>query len=389
MRILIFDFNIEGHHLTYVNLISQALHNNGHDLVVMTTCLDLDQYVLNGKERTLIIPIKKTPPLPNKWNFFTTRKHVINLWKYTANELKSISLDIQNDLVFFPSLDEYISAYIPRFTIEKYFKYKWTGLYVKTRYIRIKQTYTLLRKGVLNINYLLNLNNCKNIAVLDPGIINELTNRFPSKKFTFLPDIISEDSPDTLFREYELIVKLAAGRKIILLIGAIDKRKGILNLLNSAKHLDETKYFFVIAGKIYVDTFTAAEKINLEVLKNEIKNTFFYEQKIATESQFNALISLCDIIFASYIDFPYSSNMIGKATFFNKPIIVSKGYLMQEIVEKYNLGEAVDQNNILEIANSIESLSNTNENRCNSKYLEEYSWNKFCSNIKNMIEDYK
>jgi hypothetical protein len=257
------------------------------------------------------------------------------------------------------------------------------------RYIRIKQSFSSLRKGLLNINYLLNLNNYKNLAVLDSGIIDELTNRFPSKIFTFLPDIISEASPDTLFTEYEEIVKLAAGRKIIILIGAIDKRKGILNLLHSAKHLDESKYFFVIAGKIYTDTFTASERIDLEVLKNEIKNTFFYDKKIATESQFNGLISLSDIIFAAYLNFPYSSNMIGKAAFFNKPIIVSKGYVMQEIVEKYNLGKVVNQNNILEIAYSIESLSNTNENRYNNKYLEEYSWNKFCVNIKNMIDDYK
>jgi glycosyltransferase involved in cell wall biosynthesis len=389
MRIVVFDFNIEGHHLIYVNLISQALHNNGHDLVVMTTCFDYNQYVLYGRERTLIIPIKNTPPLPKKWNFFTTRRHVINLWKYTANELKSISLDIQNDIVFFPSIDEYITAYIPIFIIEKYFKYKWTGLYVKSRYIRIKQSYTLLRKGILNINYLLNLNNCKNIAVLDQGIINELTNRYPSKKFTFLPDIISEESPDTSFREYEKISKLAAGRKIILLIGAIDKRKGILNLLNCAKYLDETKYYFVIAGKIYVDTFTAAEKINLELLKKEVKNTFFFDQKIASESHFNALISLCDIIFAAYLDFPYSSNMIGKAAFFNKPVIVSTGYLMQEIVEKYKLGKAIEQNNVLELANSIELLSNTTKDSDNGKYLNEYSWNIFCANIKSMIDDYK
>jgi hypothetical protein len=215
----------------------------------MTTCLDVNQYVLYGKERILIIPIKNSPPLPKKWNFFTTRKHIINLWKYTANELKSINLNLQNDIVFFPSIDEYISAYIPIFIIEKYFKYKWTGLYLKPRYIRIKQSYSSLRKGLLNINYLLNLNNYKNLAVLDSGIIDELTNRFPSKIFTFLPDIISEASPDTLFTEYEEIVKLAAGRKIIILIGVIDKRKGILNLLHSAKHLEESKYFFGKADK--------------------------------------------------------------------------------------------------------------------------------------------
>ena len=389
MRIVIFDYNIEGHHFTYVNLISQALHENGHNIVVMTSCLDLNKYKLNGKERTLIIPIKNTPPLPIKWNFFTTRNYVINLWKYTANELKYANIDVKNDIVFFPSIDEYISAYITLFKIQKYFKYKWTGLYVKSKYIREKQSYAFFRKGILNINHLLNLNNCINIAILDSGIINELTNRFPSKKFTFLPDIISEDSPDTSFIEYQKIVNLAMGRKIILLIGAIDKRKGIINLLQSAKKLDEKKYFFVIAGKIYNETFTTKEQFDLEVLTEEVKNCFFYNQKIATESQFNAMISISDILFAAYIDFPYSSNMIGKASFFKKPIIVSTGYLMQEIVEKYNLGIAVNQNNLEEIAYSIEFLSISIDKRLYNEYFEDYSWSKFCNNIKIMIDDYK
>jgi glycosyltransferase involved in cell wall biosynthesis len=389
MRIVIFDYNIEGHHFTYVNLISQALHENGHDIVVMTPCKDFNKYPLNGKERTLIIPIYNTPPLPKKWNFFTTRNYVINLWKYTANELKVVNIDVQNDIVFFPSIDEYISAYIPLYLVKKHFKYKWTGLYVKSRYIRIKQSFAFLRKGFFNINYLLNSNNCINIAVLDSGIINELTARFPSKKITFLPDIISEELPDTSFSEFQEIVNLAMGRKIILLIGAIDKRKGILNLLKSAKSLDATKYFFVIAGRIYNETFTAKEQFDLEALKLEIKNSFFYTQKIATESQFNAFITLSDIVFAAYVDFPYSSNMIGKSAFYNKPIIVSKGYLMQEIVEKYNLGIAVNQNNIKEIAYTIETLSISKDKRFYNEYLEDYSWSKFCNNIKIMIDDYK
>jgi hypothetical protein len=389
MRIVVFDFNIEGHHFTYVNLISQALYENGYDIVVMTSCSDFNKYVLNGKDRVLLVPIKNAPPLPEKWNFFTTRRYVIDLWKYTSNELKLINIDIQKDIIFFPSIDEYISAYIPLFIIEKYFKYKWTGLYVKPRYIRSKQSYAFLRRGILNINYLLNLKNCKNIAVLDSGIIEDLTNKFPSKKFIFLPDIISEESLDTFFNEYQEIVNLAAGRKIVLLIGAIDKRKGVLNLLNSTKRLDDTRFYFVIAGKIYNDTFTKKEKLELETLKKEIKNAFFYSEIIPTESQFNALISLSDIIFAAYVDFPYSSNMIGKAVYFNKPILVSSGYLMQEIIEKYNLGIAVNQNSDIEIASAIESLSIINEKRYNSKYLEDYSWSKFCTNIKIMINTSK
>lgn len=385
MRIVLFDYNVEGHHFTYLNLISLALYNQGYNIIIMSPCKDLNKYTLNGKDRVNIFPINNCPPEPIEFNFLSTRRYIINLWKYTADELNQINLNRKEDLIFFPSIDEYITAYIPLYTIGKVFKYNWVGLYIKPRYLRVKQNYHHFRKGILDINYLLKLKSCKSIAVLDSGIIDTLKIKLPGKKIVFLPDIISEEVPDYSFPEYDEIVKQAGDRIIVLLIGAIDRRKGLINLLEAAKLLDQKKYFFVVAGKIFNSTFSSLELIKLNELLSGLNNLYFFTEIIASEGQFNAIISLCDILFASYLDFPYSSNMVGKAAFFNKHILVSKGYLMQEIVEKYDLGLAVG-NNTGDLIKAIETLSIQTPNEAGrSKYVEEYSWNNFCSNLNDLV----
>ena len=52
-----------------------------------------------------------------------------------------------------------------------------------------------------------------------------------------------------------------------------------------------------------------------------------------------------EVLFAAYHDFPHSSNILTKAAIFQKPVIVSDGYLMAERVRRYRLGEVIQQKN--------------------------------------------
>ena len=64
------------------------------------------------------------------------------------------------------------------------------------------------------------------------------------------------------------------------------------------------------------------------------------------QRQFYALHSVCDILFGVYHQFAHSSGLLTKAAFFQKPVIVSKGYCMEERVRKYHLGLVVDEGDV-------------------------------------------
>ena len=67
----------------------------------------------------------------------------------------------------------------------------------------------------------------------------------------------------------------------------------------------------------------------------------------------NEAVMVSDILFAAYRDFPNSSNLLTKAAFYQKPILVSDGHLMAERVKKYKMGEVVDEGNIVQICATL------------------------------------
>ncbi|MDE0839740.1 MAG: hypothetical protein OSB41_11905, partial [Kiritimatiellae bacterium] len=80
-----------------------------------------------------------------------------------------------------------------------------------------------------------------------------------------------------------------------------------------------------------------------DAIAGRMANLCVVPERIEDETEFNAVVCECDALFAAYEIFAHSSGLVTKAGVFHKPIIVSKGYYMQEVVEKYRLGVAIDQ----------------------------------------------
>ena len=81
---------------------------------------------------------------------------------------------------------------------------------------------------------------------------------------------------------------------------------------------------------------------------------------ISDEDVFNSIISISDIVFAVYKDYKNSSNMITKASFFHKPILVSNQYLMGRRVDAYEIGLTVSENDLEDVIMGLEKLASEN-----------------------------
>jgi glycosyltransferase involved in cell wall biosynthesis len=62
------------------------------------------------------------------------------------------------------------------------------------------------------------------------------------------------------------------------------------------------------------------------------------------------------VVFAAYRNFPNSSNVLTKAAIFERPVLVSDGYLMAERVREFQLGEVVPEGDVEAIVQTLERM---------------------------------
>jgi glycosyltransferase involved in cell wall biosynthesis len=351
-----------GHHLMYLRLFSKALLELGHH--VIACCADsesLNEWLVDRLQdspelienfQTLQM-IEKTPI--QLFNDISLQPlNTLSRW-YQAK--KAISLVISSighkpDLVVFNWIDSYLSRYIPAFLIDIIFPYSWFGIFFQPKFDRDKNQIKF------SFHQIFKALNCQGIGVLDDDQKSKLQEQLKKRVITF-PDVTDEVKPDIDFFVASDIKNQAKGRKIIGLFGSLNKRKGLLTLLQASQQPCNDKYFFAFVGQLsnYMLKIEEQEYIqNIE--KQNPSNCYFHFKRIPDEPQFNALVKTCDILFAAYEKFPYSSNILTKAAVFNKLLIGSNGYCIEKRVRQFQLGITIEEGNVKQCSEAIHTLCN-------------------------------
>jgi len=354
MKIVLVDNSIEGHRITYLKCIALSMLSVGHSVHIICPYAKELYSELENK-----IVFHEYPVIPDK-KYFITRfnwsLNVLNRWVNLSTVIKNSIVDAE--LVFFTFVDYYRFSLSPMihsrlkffvnridlilpFLLDRVFPYKWAGLSLQPQY-RIDSIFTA--------------KNCLAICILNERF------RFDYKvldnKILLFPDISDLRIRQEKSVFAKSILKKANGRKIIGLIGALSKRKSIIQLLDVAQLMQSEPYFFFFAGEKHFYSFTEFENDRLETLeKRGLDNCYFHFERIEDGYSFNELIVLSDIVFASYLQFRDSSNLLTKIAYFRKPIIVSASNLMCERVREYNMGVCINEGKISEIEFALKNFN--------------------------------
>lgn len=196
----------------------------------------------------------------------------------------------------------------------------------------------------------LNDPNLKAIFSLKIDLFSENTASSRLPPIINLPEItLSSIATDEESRKLKnSILKLSNGRPIITLCGSIESRKNIKLFLDASQHPKGSSYFFLLAGKISNKSITQDDMRLIKSLTKNESNVLVLNKFFESEATLNLLINLSSYIFAAYVDFDQSSNMLAKSGALKRPIIVTKNSYMAKVIKKYGIG--------YEIENSIESL---------------------------------
>jgi glycosyltransferase involved in cell wall biosynthesis len=338
--IILIEPNVGGHHKTYLYHFTKALLELNYTVIVYSTpqVERLDKVIYHN------INYKSPFNLPS--GFFKKKIVVLlNLFIAVYNIFQLRGKGLKNQKIFFCCMDEYMHELLPTFIFDFLFPFYFSGLLLA---VRNKEKAFFDQRKIIKSNY------CQSIGILDEFYCAKLSEIY-KKPIIHFPDFSDEASPNMDFSLVKDIKEKAKERKIISLSGSITPRKGYRTLIETIDRLPENLFFFVIAGK---PDLSKEDKIYIEEKISCRENCLFWSKNIPSESDFNALIAISDIIYAAYVNFRHSSNMLAKASLFKKPMIVSKGSYMEEIAVKYKLGIAIEQNSITECASAIIQLSN-------------------------------
>ncbi|WP_346291213.1 glycosyltransferase [Sphaerothrix gracilis] len=350
-----------GHHLTYLRLFTKilleqqcqvmAFYPEPAELIdwVEANCPEhrdrLWTFTLHKHQRRRL-PILGAVPEPVA---------VIERWQHVAKSVGDASKEIgfSPDLVFLNWIDNYLSHYLTHHIIDYIFPYNWSGIYFRPGVLRFGQR-SLAKLGEPLSHYAVaRSSRCKALTMLNEELVDDLQKDLEKPVIAF-PDITDEAPPQPDNELAQKIRQQAGDRKIIGLIGALSKRKGILTLLEVARQSLPENWFFVFAGQLDESMFNQEFDQHFPEEFKQIKrmkeappsNCYFHFESIPDGRAFNSVIDVCDVLFAAYENFPYSSNLLTKAAVFKKPVIVSEGYCMAARVEKFGFGVTIPEGDV-------------------------------------------
>jgi glycosyltransferase involved in cell wall biosynthesis len=227
------------------------------------------------------------------------------------------------------------------------------------------------------------LESYRGTCFLDENVLQIYQYHFPAKTFTFLPDITETGLPKTQEALVTEMLGNAAGRKIVFMGGSIGKQKNLVQWIDLILNADPTQWYFVQVGRINHNNLLPDDQRALAKLETySPENLYVHADYLPDEALFNAIIAASDVIFAVYRDFYRSSNMLSKAAYFEKPLLVADNCLMGDRVSKYGIGLALpfDQSDRIQ-AGLIAALGLENLSSKFAAYREDFSPDKFCKRL--------
>jgi hypothetical protein len=353
----------DGHHATYLKLFAQTLLELGHEVIVLCPApIEINQWIAdNCRDRqdhfySFELQEPKLGNLPSESLQIGAMK--LSCWRQLAQTIKKISSDLGKsiDLTFLAFLDSYVGTYVSHLIIDRIFPYHWSGLYFHPNFLRVRLKYESMRHGFLNPLSPLKSSYCPTVAVLDEGVVEKLQQRINKPIITF-PDFGDDSPPEMDCSLVKQILVKANGRTIIGLVGGQDKRKGFLTLLRVSQRANSS-WFFIFTGRFIESTFEKKELSEIQsIIQQNPENCLFSLTQIKNESQYNAIIKSCDILYCGHEKFFHSSNTLTKAAIFEKPVISGNDHCIGERVKNFDLGYRIEAGNVDQCVALLESLA--------------------------------
>lgn len=361
MRTLIFEPILSGHHLEYL-----------HHYYMGALSLHEESYIIKVPRKFIEVKSKyEWPKSTNiRFDFFSHNEEIAlketNVYKlgwkaskilnYTVRKVKADKVILTTIMQFIP----FIIFLLPRNVLVRGIMYK-VYLYEANNMPFLRLLLEMLRFKIATCSNIIE----KIFVLNDLDSVRQLNNFYKTDKFCFLPDPIPKIDLANV-RDVRRELNIPESNKIYLHFGALNQRKGTLDILESiitsTKQEMEGKTF-IFAGKQNLD-FRELFYPLLEKAKCNANILVFDE--FCSYEFLNNLCFTCDVILMPYHITNLSSGVLGYAAFFKKTVIGPNSGLIGNLIEKFKLGITIN----IPIQKEDLSIDNNYEKFGAKKYVE-------------------
>ncbi|MCY2983210.1 MAG: glycosyltransferase family 4 protein [Planctomycetota bacterium] len=209
----------------------------------------------------------------------------------------------------------------------------------------------LLMKRVLKIARL------ARVYCLDNFAVEFIKDHFrPKASIEFLPDSFATfPMTATELESMRLELGIDSSRKIFCLVGILDRRKGVRELLEAIQTLSEAaskQVCVLLVGELHVSQEVEIIAL-LEQTKNNSQVQVVLRNDFVPEEDVQKYYELSDVTLTTYQNHMGGSSALIRSALAKRPVLSSDHGLMGEIVRKRQLGLTVDATKPHEIAKGI------------------------------------
>jgi glycosyltransferase involved in cell wall biosynthesis len=341
-RILIYDPNVDGHHIGYLRFISESLLDAGYQVSLAVDTRP-----------------ESFPRIQEQMADLLGRMPVISAWGDSTHgrrdKVKCVAdclVKAGADAVFLTTFDEIASPLLRQSAFglmpPEVLRGKLGGIYMRPRFLIGPGISPNLWIKSLGFMRLLRAGWFRQLLFLDPFMDAKLRVRHPQAPSFFLPD----PYPDNFTMDRaEAMHKLGVppARPVFLFYGGAYRRKGLHLAVKAMLNLPENSPAFLLcAGKQPKDSGIARD---LEKLAAQGR-ALFLNRYVSNEEE-KMVFAACDFVLLPYINHFGSSGVLARAAGAGKPVIASDEQLVGRLTHKYNLGPLFPSGNVPALQQAI------------------------------------
>ncbi|MEI7911048.1 MAG: hypothetical protein WCK77_15540 [Verrucomicrobiota bacterium] len=404
LSVAVIEWNWVGHHPTYFSHMVLAFEEQGCNVLAICTepeqahksIEELRQHYNLGPRakgvsefRQLILPTQRLTRILRgsigaidlTIRRFRAIEAIAKRWQHESGKTL--------DLIFYACIYDWDFQWF-RYA-KPFLSFPWSGLYLHAWSFRMPGRPHPKTKRLPCPEQIFSGPLCRGVTILDEAV----TIRFAaatSKPVSVMPDMIDCRLPQVA--QWPLAQRLkqwAKGRPIVGLFGYLQPSKGMVPLLLASQDPRLSHVCFAFGGEIEWPLFSSEERRTICDTLSNGQNTWNHLMQIRDGEPMNSLLSSSDILCASYLDFPHSSNIMTKAALLQKPLIVSDGYLMAERVRNFRMGEVIQQGDgealvaaILKLTDDSATWIAKTQPRW-TDYLHEHSYERLIQTVREIL----